>query len=125
MDDAQACVKLFHKTFGCHIGDGKPPRVADAEMRCRLLREECKELCEALEANDLIGTIDGVCDLLYVTLGTAVACGFDVEKFFYEVHDSNMDKVGGGRDAGGKILKPDGWKPPNIKGILRIDYGVK
>jgi predicted HAD superfamily Cof-like phosphohydrolase len=42
------------------------------------------------------------------------------------VHESNMAKVGGGKDSGGKVSKPEGWSPPNVKDeILRqIACGV-
>ena len=73
---------------------------------------------DAIDKGDLVGAIDGIVDLLYVTLGTAVAFGIDVAPFFAEVHRSNMAKTGGGLDAGGKVTKPPGWVAPDIAGVL-------
>ena len=43
---------------------------------------------------------------------------------FREVHRSNMAKVGPGgkvlRREDGKILKPEGWTPPDLKGVLGL-----
>jgi hypothetical protein len=40
---------------------------------------------------------------------------------FQEIHRANMAKMEGGiiRSEGGKILKPEGWAPANIKGVLQ------
>lgn len=62
--------------------------------------------------------IDGLCDLVYVTLGTAVEAGINLNPFFREVHRSNMLKIGGPVRADGKALKPEGWEPPRIDLIL-------
>lgn len=73
---------------------------------------------------NLIDAIDGICDLLYVTLGAAVRLGIDIEPFFAEVQQANMAKVGGDTRPDGKILKPEGWQPPDIEGVLeRISNG--
>lgn len=67
---------------------------------------------------NMIEAIDGMCDLIYVTIGTAIEFGIDLQPFFDEVHRSNMAKAGGSKDASGKTLKPPGWTPPNIVGEL-------
>jgi hypothetical protein len=40
---------------------------------------------------------------------------------FCEVHAANMRKMQGGiiRSEGGKILKPEGWQPADVAGVLR------
>lgn len=62
--------------------------------------------------------IDGLCDLLYVTFGTAVEMGVPLDTFFEAVHRANMAKLGGPTREDGKSLKPEGWKPPDIAGRL-------
>lgn len=67
---------------------------------------------------NLTEAIDGLCDLNYVSYGTADALGVDLDPFFEEVHASNLAKVSGPKDAHGKQQKPPGWKPPRIKEML-------
>jgi predicted HAD superfamily Cof-like phosphohydrolase len=112
----QTQVTEFHKKFGHVIGT--TPQISRPELRIKLIRDEAKETCDAIEAGDLVEAIDGICDLLYVAIGTAIEFGVDIQPFFDEVHRSNMAKDGGGKDALGKTLKPPGWTPPDIVGEL-------
>jgi predicted HAD superfamily Cof-like phosphohydrolase len=120
----QAMVAAFHRRFG-----NPPPDRPDLErfpggLRVSLIEEESAEFAEAVAAGDLVEMIDALCDLLYVTYGAAVDLGVDLEPFFAEVHRSNMAKVGGTRRADGKWLKPAGWTPPDVAGLLRRRYGI-
>jgi len=82
-----------------------PPSIR--QFRLNLIGEEFIELANALgfTANfdatnfetepkweNLVATADAIADLMYVILGTAVACGIDMEPIFQEVHRSNMTK---------------------------------
>lgn len=116
MNKMQEQVEAFHRKFDHVIGTS--PQISRPNLRVKLIRSEAKETCDAIEAGDLVEAIDGICDLLYVAIGTAVEFGIDLEPFFDEVHRSNMAKDGGGKDADGKSLKPPGWTPPDIKGEL-------
>lgn len=118
--DYQADVRAFHERF-------VPDQIADAPtmpargvraLRLSLIREELGELETALFVGDIVGVADAIADLLYVTFGTAVACGIDVGPVWEEVHRSNMAKQGGPVRADGKILKPEGWQPPDVAGAL-------
>lgn len=62
--------------------------------------------------------IDALCDILYVTFGAAVAMGTNLDPFFDLVHRANMLKSTGPVQADGKRLKPEGWQPPDIQGML-------
>lgn len=121
MNDAQGKVEQFHRAMDMPVGDG--PRCLDddrQQLRIDLIREEVDELDEALSQYDLAGTADALADLLYVTYGAAVEAGIDIEPIFAEVHRSNMTKVGGPKDANGKQLKPESYKPPQIKQLLEL-----
>lgn len=59
--------------------------------------------------------VDGLCDLMYVTLGVPIEAGFRIAPFFAEVHRSNMTKTGGPVRGDGKVLKPDTFEPPRMK----------
>jgi predicted HAD superfamily Cof-like phosphohydrolase len=98
---------------------GKTVAVRESALRSDLIREEADETCKALSRGDLVEVADGLCDLVYVSLGTAVACGFDLAPLFREVHRTNMAKRPGLKNAAGKLMKPAGWKPPEIATLLR------
>lgn len=112
MNRMQQQVEEFHREFGHPIGT--TPAISRPELRVKLITEEAKETTDAIEAGDLVGVADGICDLLYVAIGTAVEFGIDLEPFFDEVHRANMTKKGGAVRSDGKTLKPDGWQPPRI-----------
>lgn len=113
-------VKAFHAKFGATIGETLAVR--EPVLRARLIREEGDETVGALLANNLPEVVDGCLDVIYVALGTLVACGLDgesVEALWQAVQTSNMAKEGGATRDDGKILKPEGWTPPDIAGGLR------
>lgn len=58
-------------------------------------------------------------DLDYVVEGLRVAFGVDAAPHWDAVHESNLAKQGGPKGMNGKLLKPAGWVPPDIEGILR------
>lgn len=97
---------------------GKLPQMQTPELRHKLIFEETQELLLAIQRGDLVEAIDGMCDVLYVVIGTAVAFGIDLEPFFEEVHRTNMLKTTGAVREDGKRLKPEGWQPPRIKELL-------
>lgn len=68
--------------------------------------------------------LDFFLDLAFVALGGAIAMGANVEGAWKEVVRANMDKVDPAtgklmRDANGKVKKPNGWTPPNLKPYLK------
>jgi predicted HAD superfamily Cof-like phosphohydrolase len=137
--DGQLQVEKFHRAFEITIGE--TPAIRDADLRAKLILEEAIETACALvgsrtacgilnkhvddlhnaglnDKTDLAEAIDGMCDVLVVVYGTAVACGVNLSPFFDEVMRTNMAKVGGEVRADGKWLKPPGWKPPRIREML-------
>lgn len=89
------------------------------DLRRKLILEEANEFNEAASEEVMI---DALCDLLYVTFGTAVELGIDLDPFFIAVHEANMKKLEGPTREDGKRLKPEGWEPPPIQKML--DAGV-
>lgn len=96
-------------------------------LRLRLMMEELGELACAIHAKDLTKIADGICDLLYVTVGTAVAHGLGplLEELFAEVHRSNMTKfssVSCHFDMGVKYQRETGkldtYDPPRIAEMI-------
>lgn len=73
------------------------------------------------EEFNLLDFIDGLCDLTYVTMGGAVNIPVNIERHFEEVHRANMDKVRGRSfREDGKVLKPEGWVPPDHQRVLDL-----
>jgi len=121
MHPAQRDVEQMHRALGGLVGDF--PAIRRPELRVRLIREEAEELIEAIEAGDLAGAVKEACDVLCVVYGTAVDFGVDLAPFWDAVHRSNMAKRGGPVRADGKHLKPPGWEPPPIAGLLADQVG--
>jgi predicted HAD superfamily Cof-like phosphohydrolase len=103
-----------------------PTLIDDFELalRKRLINEEVnKELLPAMDAGDLVGITDGIADSIYVLVGTALFYGIPLDNVWDAVQFSNMakaDPITGKmmKDAGGKGIKPPGWRPPDIASIL-------
>ena len=84
------------------------------ELRIKLLTEEVQEYAEAARAGDLVEVLDA---------GTIINHGMQniYDDAFNEVHRSNMAKLVDGkviRREDGKVLKPEGWQPPNLPQFL-------
>lgn len=86
--------------------------------RIRLITEELAELAEAIAKEDWTDFADALADLTWVVLGTAVEFDIPFNDIWNEVKRSNFTKIGGKPDSGGKIMKPEGYSPPNIHAIL-------
>lgn len=95
-----------------------------AEARVKFLREEVKELEDALAAYDLAKAVDALTDIDYVVLGTVCRLGVveGWEQHRQITHNANMAKelteVPHESGYKGKIIKPPGWQPPNHMSLL-------
>ena len=87
-------------------------------LRGKLIKEEIEELISAFDDADFEGIVDGTLDLVYVLIGTLIAMGVDARPVWDEIQKANMAKEGGPMRADGKVLKPEGWTPPDIVGVL-------
>lgn len=91
----------------------------DPRLWRRLVHEEFQELMDALDANDEIEILDGICDLKYVINGLGISMVMNVEKAYEEVHRSNMTKDGSQRRSDGKIIKGPEFSPPDLTPFIR------
>lgn len=112
----QDMVREFHKAVGSK--DAYSPQLRAKQLRLNLIREEYIELVTALANNDIVETADALADLAYVVYGAALTFGIDLDEVLEEVHRTNMAKAGGPRRDDGKIMKPEGWTPPDIASVL-------
>lgn len=123
-DPFQAVLE-FNQKFKAYVGKEPhfPPQDV-IELRMKLIHEETSELVSAIIHKDIEQVADAVGDLLYVVYGLSTAYGIDIRPVFDEIHKANMAKEGGGNREDGKILKPEGWKAPDIKAVLKGIDGV-
>lgn len=141
-------VREFHRAFDLPLAD--TPHVPSDELvrlRLRILSEEFVELLEATfgpdntdlwvvekhianlvdqgQLNvDLVEVADALADIDYLVEGTRLTFGIDGKPIAAEVHRSNMAKLGPEgkpiRRPDGKVVKPEGWQPPNIPHELEL-----
>jgi predicted HAD superfamily Cof-like phosphohydrolase len=96
---------------------------AQFNLYTKLIEEEFKELKVAVDNVDELETLDALIDILVVTIGAIHSMGADGEGAWKEVMRSNFAKID--HDTGrvrkredGKVLKPVGWTPPDLKPFL-------
>ena len=94
------------------------------ELRIKLLTEEVQEYAEAARSGDLVEVLDALADIGYILAGTIINHGMQdiYDDAFNEVHRSNMSKLVDGkviRREDGKVLKPEGWQPPQLAQFLQ------
>lgn len=121
MTDEQAMVEAFHNKFEI-LAQTVPADVNEEtkQLRIRLIQEEFDELKEAMATGNLATVAKEMADLLYVTYGTAVSYGIDMEPVFREVHRSNLSKIGGYKRVDGKWVKPPTYSPADIESLLEV-----
>lgn len=97
-------------------------------FRLFFMHEELNETMLAYAKRDMPKFFDGLIDLAYVVIGTAIMCGLPWRAGWKEVHEANMKKVRTAniheskRASSYDIIKPAGWQSPDIDGILK-QYG--
>ncbi|SCB51775.1 Predicted phosphohydrolase, Cof family, HAD superfamily [Bradyrhizobium yuanmingense] len=127
---ASGCASIMRDLRAFHVACGAPvPKVPQfpsedrINLRLDILDEEHRELHDAVRDRDLVEVADALADIIYVTAGMALEFGVPLERVWNEVHRSNMAKVDPvtgkvRRRDDGKVLKPEGWTPPDIMAAL-------
>jgi predicted HAD superfamily Cof-like phosphohydrolase len=120
-------VREFHKKYG-HLISQIPALTIPFKvhkLRVDLIKEEYSELMEAMIDGSLAEIADGLADLIYVVIGTAISYGIPLNRVFNEVHNSNMTKTAvraeEGAKYGTKTPKGPDYIAPDIEKILRDD----
>lgn len=114
-------IELYATVENTHISKDKLVRFVNS----------AKELEQLPEEEVLTEQADALVDIEYYLLNSACKRGFNTDKPFDEIHDSNMrkkDPTTGTflrRLEDGKILKPINWIPPNVKSVVEkmLKYG--
>ena len=108
----QACGQTTHK--------GNP---AQADMYRNLIDEEFSEMLQAEADGNEVEEFDAVLDQIVVLIGYGLSRGWPMNEGWAEVMRSNMAKIDPysgtvRRREDGKILKPDGWTPPDLASLI-------
>ena len=95
------------------------PSIDNYAMYLDLISEETGELKDAIIAGDQVEQLDALVDILVVTIGAIRAAGWDGEAAWNEVMKTNFAKINADtgkviKRADGKVLKPEGWKAPQL-----------
>jgi NTP pyrophosphatase (non-canonical NTP hydrolase) len=90
------------------------------EFYLTLIKEEYHEFLEAIEDANDAEQLDACFDMMWVIIGYMKSRGWDCEQAWDEGAKSNLSKIDSVtgmviRREDGKILKPEGWQPPNFK----------
>ena len=113
-------VSVFLAAVGQEVPSAPQQTVSDqAELYKKLIKEEVEEFWEAEAASDDVEQIDACFDMMWVIIGYMKSRGWDCESIWDEGAKSNLSKIDPvtglvRRREDGKILKPEGWKPPDF-----------
>jgi len=118
-------VSVFLRAVGQDIPSSPQQTVSDqAELYKKLIKEEVTEFWEAEAASDDVEEIDACFDMMWVIIGYMKSRGWDCENIWDEGAKSNLSKIDPvtgsvRRREDGKILKPEGWTPPDFTKFVK------
>lgn len=101
------------------------------DLAYKLVNEEVNEefmpalrrFSESQSAENAAELLDAIADSIYVLLWTGLRLNLPVHEAFLAVQRANMAKLGPDGRAiknpeTGKVMKPEGWKPPDILALV-------
>jgi predicted HAD superfamily Cof-like phosphohydrolase len=114
----------FHEAFGVPVLPA--PQFPDEDrrkLRYRILKEEFEEYVAAENEDNFEEVADALGDMAYIIAGTALEYGIPLDRVLDAIHKANMAKLGPDgkpiKRADGKVIKPEGWQPPDIASALK------
>lgn len=117
-------VNVFLRAVGQDIPPFNADESAQSKLYAKLIAEEYAEFCEAIIDNNDAEKADACFDMMWVIVGYMLSRGWDVEQIWDEGAKSNLSKIDSvtglvKRREDGKILKPEGWKPPDFAKFVK------
>jgi predicted HAD superfamily Cof-like phosphohydrolase len=117
-------VHVFMHSAGQDVPPFNANRSDQSDLYMKLIQEEYTELMDAEAVSDDAEICDACFDLMWVLVGYMKSRGWDCEKIWDEGAQSNLSKIDPvtlrvKRREDGKILKPEGWKPPDFAKFVK------
>ena len=117
-------VAVFLAACGQSHANTPVPQNDLSKLYLKLIHEEYEEFTEALRDDDDAEQLDACFDMMWVIIGYMKSRGWDCEAAWDEGAKSNLikiDPITGKviRREDGKIMKPEGWKPPNFAKFVK------
>ena len=112
-------VNVFLNAVGQLTPATKVAENEQSKLYKKLIVEEFAEFLEADIENDDVERIDACFDMMWVIIGYMKSRGWDCNGIWDEGAMSNLSKIDPNtglvrRREDGKILKPEGWQPPDF-----------
>ena len=117
-------VHLFMRAAGQDIPPFNANESDQSELYKKLIMEEYSEFIEADLLNNDTEKADACFDLIWVIIGYMHSRGWNTEDIWDEGARSNISKIDPTtgkviKREDGKILKPEGWKPPDFSKFVK------
>jgi predicted HAD superfamily Cof-like phosphohydrolase len=117
-------VHVFMLAAGQSIPPFNANRSDQSDLYMKLIQEEFSELMDAEAVSDDTEICDACFDLMWVIVGYMKSRGWDCENIWDEGAKSNLSKIDKAtckviKREDGKILKPEGWKPPDFAKFVK------
>jgi predicted HAD superfamily Cof-like phosphohydrolase len=98
--------------------------VPQSSLYHNLICEEFNEYIQAKNAKDEVEEIDACFDMIWVIVGYMLSKGWNCERLWDEGALSNLKKIDKEtrkvlKRQDGKVLKPEGWQPPDFSKFVR------
>jgi phosphoribosyl-ATP pyrophosphohydrolase len=124
MSKVFADVHVFMHSAGQDIPPFNANRSDQSDLYMKLIQEEYTELMDAEAVSDDAEICDACFDLMWVIVGYMKSRGWDCEEIWDEGAQSNLSKIDPvtlkvKKREDGKILKPEGWKPPDFAKFVK------
>ena len=112
-------VSVFLNAVGQNVPSKPIGATSQSDLYKKLIDEEYHEFLEAFYTKDTTEEIDACFDMIWVIVGYMKSRGWDCENVWDEGAKSNLSKIDPAtglvrRREDGKILKPEGWQPPDF-----------
>lgn len=117
-------VQIFMEAAGQDCPKKPTGRNELSDLYKKLIAEEFSEFIEAYQKNDDTEELDACFDMIWVIVGYMHSRGWDADKSWDEGAISNLRKIDKKtkkvlRREDGKILKPEGWTPPDFSKFVK------
>ena len=95
--------------------------LSNIDLYSHLIEEEYDEFLFSMNDEE---SLDACMDMIWVILGYCYMKGWNVDGAWNEVARSNLAKINSKtgkvlKSFDGKVMKPKGWKAPNLKPFLK------